>query len=1003
MCVILVLGVATLTQLPREDFPQITFYFAVISVPYPGVSVDDIERNVTIKIEDEMSDFDDLRELRSFTLDGVAIVTLEFDETLSQEEFDTRFQEVRSRFNNIILPDDVGDALIDTFSSADFLPVIQVIVSGDQPYTIIAEHAERLQDILEDIPDVPEITMVGLRDSQVVVEVHREQAETRGISLSEVSTAIANNNITVPGGSLRGVEQVYLLRTDESLTSADEIKDIAIRAMNGFVTVGDIAAVTEQYDRDDPIVRYNGQTAISLTIPKKPYGDSVGVVDEIRAQVEKYRVSAPAGLEFSYFNDSSAEVRRNIRTLGRNIVFGFVLVVLMLYFFLGIRNSLLTALGIPISFAATFFALSLFGETLNSNVLFGLVLVLGLIVDHAIVIIENCYRLNLEGASRHDAAIRGVNQVITPVIAATATTVAAFIPLTFLPGVIGKFLRVLPITVSIALIASTLEALIILPSHYADWGRKKRSTMRNEHRFNQFRDAFGRLLTRLYKHRLITVIIFAVLIVSSVALFGTVAQELFVSDEFSYFFIDIEMPIGTSLERTDEVVRQYERRLIPLIERESIISITASSGFTAGDDGNATGTHLGQLTVDLLDISEGRTEALDDIIDEARLLVADIAGPELTRFRKLEGGPPTDPPVAYRLQGDSFDELQAISTQIQERLGAFPQLVDIRDNLESGSPELRIVIDNDKAARLGFSPRQIGGVIRNSFDGIEAGVIFKDNKETDIIVRYDPLSISRPEQVLQLRLRADSGARIPLSSFASLETGNALSGINRVDQKREVLIEAGTTDSENLFIIDNDIEQFFNEQLSPLFPDVKFIQGGQFAQFANLLSDILLIMGIGVFLIYTILGAQFKSYGQPFIILLTIPFALLGVILYLIISNTSLSLIVLYASVALAGIAVNDSIVLISFINTLRAAGKPIGEAIISAARLRLRPIILTSLTTIVGLLPTSLGLGGRSIVWVPMANTMIFGLLFSTTSTLIIVPCIYGLFYDHKRAKQLA
>ena len=1003
MVVVLVLGFGALQRLPQEQFPEVPLYFIFISVPYPGVAADDIERTITIKIEQEMQNIKKLDELFSFTRDGVSVVQLDFEDSVTQDEFDKLLQDVRTRFNNIDLPDGVGQEIIDDFSSTDFLPVIQINLYGDISYPELEESAEIISDRIKLITGVNDVSTVGKRTKEIVVEANRTELEARRIGIEQLAGAINSSNISIPGGKLASNTREYILRTDKLVKDSEDLKRIAVRNTTGGITyVGDIAEVRVEYDEDEGgFARYNGFPSIVLRVNKVPGANSVAMIDEIKQIMEESSSLLSAGLNYSYFNDTSIEIQDNIRVLGGNIFFGFILVIGVLFLFLGIRNSLLTALGIPVSFAATFIVLVITGETLNENVLFALVLVIGLLVDHAIVITENCYRLRLQGNSLHHSAINGVNQVLRPVVAATATTVAVFLPLTFLPGIIGRFLRVVPITVSIALLASTLEALVILPSHFADWTSKKGLKKRSEHRFNKFRELFGRTLGFIYRHRVVSLTIFLIVLIGSFALLGLVSQDLFANYAYSYFFVDIYTPVGTPLAKTEAVVKEYEARLLPLLAGTDLVSITSFSGFVGEEQRDLNRSDVGQLLVDLVDVKEGGRPP-ETVIEEARQLTADIVGIERVRFRFQEGGPPTDEPVAFRLHGDSYEDLETISNAIQERLANFQQLVDIRDNLESGKPELRLVVNEANAARYGLTVGQIGSFIRNSFEGVEAGVLFGENEETDIIVRYATPAIESPDQLLGFRIQNNFGQQVPLSSIVSIRTEETINQITRNNGKREVTIESGATNTENLSVIDRDIEHFFADELQTRFPTVSLQTGGQFAEFTNIFFDILLVMSAGIFLVYVILGAQFKSYLQPFIILLSVPFSFLGVTLYLIASGTAVTVIVVYAAVALAGIAVNDAIVLISFVNDLRASGTEVRVAVLQAAKTRLRPIILTSLTTIAGLLPMSLGIGGYSATWGPMSNTIIFGLILSTAGTLIIVPCIYGLIFDksnrHKR-----
>ncbi|TVQ37941.1 MAG: efflux RND transporter permease subunit [Spirochaetaceae bacterium] len=1004
MVLLLVFGYFSATRLPQEQFSDVPFYFVNIAVPYPGVSAADIERAVTVPIENSMQGVDRIDRIRSVTTEGLSRVTLEFDQGITRQEFDRLFQEVRNRFNTIALPDGVLQESISEFTSNDFVPVIEVVLAGDVEYAALNRAARELKSRLEQVRDVSGVTLVGARDRQIVVDNDPARLEAFGVTLDQVAAAVRARNVTVPGGQLETASRTYLLRTVGEIESAQDFDRIIVRHAadgGGIVTVGDVASVDEVFDREGVQSRYNGQQAITLRVLKIPGGSSVDIAEAVRGRVALFQQRPIAdGLAVFYSNDSTVQIRDSIDILVTNALMGLVLLVVILLLFVGLRNAIMTALGIPLTFAVTFIILELTGDTLNSNTLFGMVLVLGLIVDHAIVIVENSYRLQSEGLSRHDAAIAGVNQVIVPVIAATATTVAAFLPLAFLPGVIGRFLRVVPLTVAIALVASTAEAGLFLPAHFAEWpgGSKPR---RSGRLFVRFQQLFVALLRRLYRFRLVTVGLMLLVMVTSFTLVGRLGQNLFAADDVSLFFIDIDMPAGTPIGRTNDVVEAFERRLLPYVGDGEVVAIRSSVGFAAGTDQNVTRANTGQIVVDLKETSRGRQRTVAQIMSDLELEVADIPGPESTRVRRQATGPPTDPPVVYRLFGDSYDNLVAASDRIKAHIGQYPELFNIRDNLEQSSPELRVTVDDTLAASYGLSRQAIGNHVRGSFEGIDAGTIFSDNEETAVLVRYRRSNPAGVEQLLQGSIPTPDGRRIPFSSVARLDEGDVFASIRRLDGRREVTIESEAFSTRWLRELDGEVRTLFNQELADQFPDVELVVGGEFAQFARVIFDILRVFLIGLFIIYTILGTQFKSYTQPLLILFSVPFAFVGVILFLVLGSQSVSTTIIYAGVALAGIAVNDTIVLISFVNELRAAGTAVGEAVIEAARIRLRPIILTSLTTIGGLVPIAVGAGGRSVIWGPMASTIIFGLLFSTITALIVIPCMYGLFYDRRSGRR--
>ena len=1000
---ILVLGAFSLQRLPREQFSEVPFFWVNIIVPYPGVSAEDIEKTVTIPVENELQGIDKLKKIQSVSSEGLSIVRVEFDDGITNNEFDKLFQDARTRFSKVVLPDGTLPGLIDDFSSSDFLPVIEVILSGDGTYSDMAKQAELLSERLKEINQVSGVDLVGLRDRQIIIEANRGKLESLGISIGEISRAINLQNINIPGGTIETPSRDYLLRTVGELNGIDKFNDVIVRRgteSGSIVRVRDVASVLDTYDPRGIYENYNGESSISMRIAKVPRGNSVAVIQDVKDVVADFSKTLPPGIDINLRGDSTVQIRDSIQVLLNNAVFGLLFLTLILLIFLGFRNAMITALGIPVTFAITFVVLEAFGETFNTNTLFGMVLVLGLIVDHAIIIIENSFRLQQDGLSRKDAAVLGLNQVVVPVIAATATTIAAFLPLMILPGTIGKFLRVIPFTVSIALAASTLEAIFFIPSHFADWpgGNNKKKI---HDRFKGLQGKFRIILKKIYnKKKIVLPFIFLILILSF-ALVPLLQQDLFSSEDFSLFYINIELTPGTPIKKTKQITSEYEGKILPLIGNGEVVSVISSVGLSSGGSGNTIQSNVAQITVDLTERKDGRERSITAIMAGIKTLCADIPGTEKVIFRKATNGPPTGSAVSFRLRGNNYKDLSTVSKDIMEKLSAYPELINIEDNLEKGSPEIRVRLNSDRASALGLDALTLGTFLRDSFEGRTATSFFKNNKEIDVIVKYNPkenISLSTLDQML---ISLPDGRKIPFSSVTTLEQGDSFASIKRVDREREITIASDAGTKKNIKSINNDIKNYFNEQIKPIYPDIKLIVGGEFAELGNLLIQILRVFLIGIFLIYIILGAQFKSYLQPFLILITIPFAFVGIILYLFISGTPFSTTVLYAGVALAGIAVNDTIVLLSFVNDLRAKGMGVKEALMESAVTRLRPIILTSLTTIAGLLPTAIGIGGKSVVWSPMASSIIFGLLFSTLTALLIIPLVYGALFDRDSKKS--
>ncbi len=1002
MITVLLLGGLSLARLPQEQFAEIPFFWVNVIVPYPGVGAEDMESSVTIPVENAFQGIDKLKKISSTTSEGLSVVRVEFDDGISEQEFKSLYQDAQNRFNQVVLPDGILDPIVDDFSSSDFLPVIEVVISGNLPYDQLRKQAISLQNKILKVNDVSDVELLGLPDRQILINLDNSSLIARGLSVNEVVRAISDQNNTIPSGTLNTGSREYLLRTLGSIEKVSDFESVIVRRStdsSGVVRVSDIAEVVDGFDPESSLARFNGNPSVNLRVIKVVNGNSVDIVDEVTKIVEAAKWENNGEANITLFNDSTVQIESSLSVLSSNALMGLLLLVFILWLFIGLRNALITALGIPVTFALTFLVFDLLGETINTNTLFGLVLVLGLIVDHAIVIIENSYRLQANGLLRHDAAIEGSNQVVWPVVAATATTVAAFLPLMLLPGTIGKFLRVIPLTVTIALIVSTGEALFFLPSHYAEWGPREKKKKKREPGawFNKIQNGYSKLFKKVYKFKILILIISLVLTLGVFSLIGTLRQDLFSAEDYSYFNIEILTPRGTSLEQTNKIVAQYEDILLDKVGNGEIISISTKIGTLGSGESNSTQS---QITVDLAEMDEGRTRSINEIITEVQEETYYLSGVEQIFFRKAQNGPPTAVPLSFRLSGDEYKAIIDSSNAIVNLLNSIDGVTNVESDFISGSPELRIKINQDRASALGVNVASVGSYIRARFDNIPAGIFFEKNEQIDIVVRFAESDSRQYENLEQLLIPTDDGRLIPLSSVATIELDNSIGSIRRVEGKREITVSANAIESLDLQEVNKSVQELWDNSLSNQYPDVFFNVGGEFGDFNKLIFDILRVFLLGIFLIYLILGTQFNSYSQPLLILFSIPFAFIGVVLYLFISGTPLSTTVIYSSVALAGIAVNDAIVLISFINELRDSGSSVKEAVSQAAKTRLRPIILTSLTTIVGLLPTAIGIGGYSVVWAPMASTIIFGLIFSTLTTLFIIPMLYGTIYDKKKRR---
>ncbi|MDD4451014.1 MAG: efflux RND transporter permease subunit, partial [Sphaerochaeta sp.] len=534
-----------------------------------------------------------------------------------------------------------------------------------------------------------------------------------------------------------------------------------------------------------------------------------------------------------------------------------------------------------------------------------------------------------------------------------------------------------------------------LPSHYAEWGPRERNIVRKpkKDRFGIFVGRYRMFLENLYNRKGLYLVILLLITVGVFSLVGTLKQDLFSAEDYSYFNIEITTPLGSTLDQTNRIVQSYEEVLLGKVGNGEILSISSN----IGGSGNSQTTTQAQITVDLAEKDQGRQRSIEAIIDELKRETYYLSGSEQVLFTKAQTGPPTSADFSFRLSGDSYQPIINAAAALSNALASIENVSNVQSDFVPGNPVLRVEVNQDQASRLGISVSTIAGYLRSRFDGVTVGTFFLENEEIDIIAQFAAKSADRFEDLEQILIPTDDLRLVPLSSVATIKLDNSIGSIRRVEGKREITITADASGDVDQKAVNSQIRQLWDTQLEARYAGVDLVVGGEFADFSNLLIDILRVFVLGIFLMYLILGAQFNSYSQPFLILLSVPFAFIGVVLYLFVSGTPLSTTVIYSAVALAGVAVNDAIVLISFINDLRSEGKSVREAVFESAVTRIRPILLTSLTTIAGLLPTAIGIGGYSVVWSPMASTIMVGLVFSTLSALLIIPLLYGVLYDRK------
>ncbi|MFC1562699.1 efflux RND transporter permease subunit [candidate division KSB1 bacterium] len=1008
MILMILAGLFALFALPRELMPKIDMNWVFITTIYPGVSPEEIEELITKPIEDAIESVDKIDFVSSVSEEGQSGISVKF-ENIDPDEFDKRFMDLRAEVDAAarILPKDAEDPYVMSLSSADFMPMISINLSSDLPEKELKGIAEELEDDIKQIKNVSKIEISGLRDREIWIEVDPGRMNALNVTFDEIVNAIGAKNLNIPGGTLKSAKSEFVIRIIGKLENPDEIKDIIVRINpnGGYIKIENVAEVLDTYKDYRVISRLDQKSAVSLSISKKENGNSIEIIDQIKEIVAQYQERYNKDVKFTITNDTSIYINDILGILQSNALMGLFLVIFLLWVFLGKRNALMAAIGIPITFLFTFLYMYVTGRSLNGHSIFGLVLVLGMVVDDAVVVIENCYRYIQKGIHPKRAAVVGACEVGRPIFASVATTIAAFLPLVLMPGVMGRFMRIIPIVVTLVLAASLFEAFFILPAHIGDWSKRSFNNNKIKGRkslFEKFRFTYLKILKKALRKRYWVVAGVFVLLLFSLLAIPIIGVELFYGDEFPQFFIHVRMPEDYKLEETDRVMKHVENIAMQLPEEERNAIIT-TTGLMQTETDWVFKSSVGQIAVDLVE-KKYRKRTVKEIIEELREKIGNIAGVKNIEFFEISGGPPVGAPVEVKVKGKYFNELERVTELVKEELAKMEGVLDIKDDFEQGKNELQLKIDEEKAAFFGLNTLNIASSVRNAYLGIKASVHRDGDEEIDVVVKFNREARENLEDFKNIRVATFDGRFIPLKDIADLEIKKGYSTIRRFDGERSITVTADIDDNVTSAVEVNNklIEKF--KDIAKEYPGYKLDFRGEFQEYMESFRSLGILFIFGIILIYMILGGQFQSFVQPIIIIFTIPFAFMGAIFGLLVDGNPFSIVTLYGIVALAGIAVNSSIVLVDFINRSRQKGHSRWKAIMESGYIRLRPIFLTTATTVGGLLPMALGLGGKSIQWGSLANTIVWGLIFSSTLTLVVIPCVYVIVDDikHKLIKSL-
>jgi len=1010
LVIVVILGVLSWRAMPQEMFPTIEIDAVSVKVEFEGASPEEVERQITIPLEEGFDGMAEIDVMSSTSNEGMASLMIKLK---SGTDVDQYMRDAQTALDQITdLPDEAEEPELVRVKAR--FPVISISLYGDVSRGYLYDQADRIKQRMAQIPGVASVGIAGNREWELWVEVNPFVLAAHQVSLGQVLAAIRGNLRDLPGGSLKASEGDILLRGKGVAPEPDAIAQISVRSNDrgGQLQLGEIAEIELRLEEAETVGRFNGRPSVNLTVTKTADASTIDVADDVRAFAAVLRNELPPTIKVGMYNDLSVYVRTRLNTVKSSGVVGLFLVLLSLYLFLNFRVALITAMGIPVSFLFAVIALYYLGYTINMVSLFAFLIALGLVVDDAIIVTENMYRHMEMGKPAHEAARIGAREVFWPVIASTATTVAAFLPMFAIKGMMGAFIAVIPVVVSASLLGSLWEAFGVLPSHAAELlhaGNKSTLTRERRVDWSKLLNHYIHWLRSALEHRyFVALASIGVLAVAVVFAATRIPFQLFDDVDIGQFFINAEAPQTYSLEDTARLAEKMETIVLESLDEEDLSTLLTNVGVTFIDFNRfQLGSHYIQLVVDLqkaqpegfieryitpvvsLKFSrEGtRTRPTEDIISELREKLQAVTGVRRIAIQRPQGGP-AGADIEVGVTGPDVDVLRQQAEHMVAYLKRLPGVHDVRQNLEAGKLEYQYSL-NSRGRELGIKQSELADAVRTGFLGVEAVHVTLDDKRVPVRVIY-PEDIRHGSDLSRLPVVLDDGRLVYLGDVAEITAGRGMNTISRRDTRRLGLVTADVDDQVTTPLAVTELVRAEFAGIGETLPGYELLFLGEkkdASESFDGLADALLIAGA---LIFIILAALFRSLLDPLVVMFAIPFGSIGVVFGHMLFGYNLQFLSAVGFLALTGIVVNDALILVNFAKRMRGEGMDRMEAMIEAGRVRVRPILLTSITTFLGISPLIFFATGQTAFLSPMAVSLGFGLLFATGIILISIPCFY-------------
>ncbi len=1011
---VLIVGIAAAILIRREVFPNVDYDIIVVSTIFPGATAEETEKLITNPIERDLKEIDGIKKMTSTSQESRSYIVLQLDpDVTSQEEAKVDVDEVVDRFD---VPEGAEDPDVNAIDSS-LVPIIEVAIGGEVSEEKIRAEAKKLEKIIEALPDVARVSYSGLRDFEIKVEALPEKLSRYQLSLNDLILALQGQNISIPGGVIERESTEAQLSSDLIVRTVGDFEDVrgvestVVRAndLGEAVRIGDVATVSLQLEKATLYNNTNAKRSIRLTVLKKERGDAVRLVDKVKEEVDEYKKTLDSRMEISYVNDLSNFIRRRLGVLTNNLIIGLGLVLLFLSFFLPFRVAAVTAIGIPFAFFATLFYFYTEGAGLNLITMMGLIIVIGMLVDDAVVVMENSVRYMEKGISPLKAATLGTQQIWPAVLASVLTTVMAFYPLMIMTGIFGKFIRYIPYAVIMALLFSLAECFFILPYHIGRWIRPRKTeegTLEISNKLTHKTDALWKkyvvgnyltVLEKLIRFRYVMVVgVLAFIVVTGVLAVTKVKFILFPPDGVEAFMIKAEAPVGTGLNETARLMKPLEKVVTERVKKSELESFVTTIGIqqqSVDDPNTKRGSQYAQIMVFLTPEVDREREA-KEILEEIRTNIGDTA-PLKVVFQRINPGPPVGKPISVGIQGESYENILAGSEEMKSFISGLDGVSDLTDSYSLGKEEVVVRVNSVEASAAGLSVAEIGNTVRAAFEGIVATSITQLDEEIDVRVLLEKGDRNKVDSLSNLKIPNRVGNLVSLSSIAKFEKSQGIERLTHENNKREIRI-TGEVDTE--VSTATQISEAIKKNLAQFkekFPELSVSFGGEDFDTQESMMSLFRAFVLAIMMIYFLLILLFKNVFQPFLVLVSVPLGLCGVVWTFFFHGEPLSFMALLGAVALSGVVVNNAIVFVDFVNQERKEGVDLVQSIIDAARMRIRPIFLTTITTVCGLLPTAYGLGGLDPFVVPVALALGWGIFFGAFMTVFVIPVAIAILDD--------